>query len=126
VKPGGVLTFDSNVGSVEVLTGDSSAVAIEIERKVSAESREEADELLKQLSLEMVQQGDGVKVVAKVPERRNDSQRPIHLAFRISIPRNYSVDLQNVGGSAAIGDLQGTAKASAIGGSLKVGNVAGP
>ena len=126
VKPGALLTVKSNVASAHILTGNSDSVHVEIERAVRADNRDEAAEVLKELSLEMVEENGGVTIVALVPDRRNDRNSPrIHLDARITIPRKFNLDLRTVG-RLTVEDLDGTAHLSNSGGGLKVGNISGP
>ena len=126
VKPGALLTFKSNVASAHIRTGNSDSVQVEIERTVRAQSEEEAAELLKKLSLEMVEENGGVTIVALVPDQRNGRKdRNIHLNARITIPRRFNLDVRTVG-SLTVEDLDGTAHLSNSGGGLEVGNVSGP
>jgi hypothetical protein len=125
-KPGGLLTFHSNVANAEIVTGNTDTVRVDIERTAKVASQAQADELLRQLSLEMVQENGGVKIVALVPEEPNRrGDRKLHLNARITIPRRFNVDLRTVG-SSTVADVDGTANLSTSGGSLKVGNVSGP
>ena len=122
VRPGGVLKVDSNVASAEIVTGDSKNVEVRLERNRSDRYQRETDEILEQLQLEMVEANNVVRLVARVPDDRKREMHSIPLAFRITIPRKFNVDVQTLG-SSTLGDLDGTAKVSTAGGGLKLGSV---
>jgi hypothetical protein len=125
-KPGGLLTFESNIASAHIETANTDRVRVEIERTARVATQAEADELLKKLSLEMVPENAGVRITALGPEERNwRGGSRLHLKARITIPRKFNVELRTVG-SSSVADLDGTAKLATSGGSLKVGNVSGP
>ena len=122
VKPGGVLKVDSNVASAEIVTGDTNKVEVRLERNRNDRYQRENDELLEQLQLEMLETNNTVRLVARVPDDRKREMNSIPLAFRITIPRKFNVDVRTLG-SSSVGDLDGTAKVSTAGGGLKLGNV---
>ena len=123
---GALLTFESNIASAHIETANTDSVRVEIERTAKVATQEEANELLKKLSLEMVPENGGVRITALGPEERNSrGGNRLHLKARITIPRKFNVELRTVG-SSTVADLDGTAKLATSGGSLKVGNVSGP
>lgn len=134
VRPGGVLNFDADVGNVEIVTGDSDRVRVEYTLEYKVKTAQEVNELRQKLTIEMGQTDvttttineNNVKVVVRLADDRNDTLRQkLRLDFRITMPRKFNLDLRAVG-SAQVGDLDGTVKASTLGGSLKLGNVSGP
>jgi hypothetical protein len=126
VAPGGQLTLDSDVGNVEIKTSNSDTVSVEIKRRLKVDDRQAAEELLKNLTIDMSQSGNDVNVIVKLVDDNNQTnRRKIQMDFRVSMPRNFNLKLRTVG-SASVGDLQGTANASTAGGSLIMGNVEGP
>ena len=124
VTPGGVLKVDSNVASAEIVTGESNKVEVRLERNRNDRYQRETEAILEQLQLEMVEANNTVRLVARVPDNKKREIHSIPLAFRITIPRKFNVDVQTLGSSSA-GDLDGVAKVSTAGGGLKLGNVTG-
>ena len=124
VSPGGVLKIDSNVASAEIVTGDSKNVEVRLERNRNDRYQRETDEILEQLQLEMVEANNTVRLVARVPDGRKRAMHSIPLAFRITIPRKFNVDVRTLG-SSSVGDLDGVAKVATAGGGLKLGNITG-
>ena len=126
VSPGGQLTLDSDVGNVEIKTGNSDTVNIEIKRRLKVDNRQAADELLSNLTIDMSQSGNDVNVIVKLVDDNNQTnRRKIQMDFLVSMPRNFNLKLRTVG-TANVGDVNGAVSASTAGGSLTIGNVDGP
>ena len=126
VTPGGQLTLDSDIGDVEITTGNSDTINVEIKRRFKVDDRQAADEWLKDLTVDLSQSGDDVKVIVKLVDDNNlTNRRRIQIDFRISMPRNFNLKLRTVG-TANIGNVQGTVTASTEAGSLIIGDVDGP
>ena len=125
VQPGGQLTVDSDVGNVEIKTGSSDTVTVDIKRRLKVDGQA-ADELLKNLTIDLSQSGNNVNVIVKLVDDNNQTnRRKIQLDFLVSMPLNFNLKLRTVG-SASVGHVQGTVNASTAGGSLVIGNVDGP
>jgi hypothetical protein len=132
VRPGGVLKFDADLANAEIITGDTDTVRIEFIREFKVSTAEEANVLRQKLSVELAQTDltstgeNSVKVTVRLAsDRHGRNGDKMRLDFRITMPRNFNLDLRTVG-SATVGDLEGTVKASTLGGSLKLKNVGGP
>ena len=125
VKPGGTLTFDSDLANAEITTSDTDTVRVEFIREFKVDTAEELDELRNKLSIEMTQTDNTVKVTVRfADDRQGKNRNKVGLDFRIAMPRKFNLDLRTAG-SAKVGDLEGRAKASTLGGSLTLGNVTG-
>ena len=125
VQPGGQLTVDSDVGNVEIKTGSSDTVTVDIKRRLKVDGQA-ADELLKNLTIDLSQSGNNVNVIVKLVDDNNQTnRRKIQMDFLVSMPLNFNLKLRTVG-SANVGHVQGTVNASTAGGSLVIGNVDGP
>jgi hypothetical protein len=72
----------------------------------------------------MVEANNTVRLVARVPDNKKREMHSIPLAFRISIPRKFNVDVRTLG-SSSVTDLDGVAKISTAGGGLKLGSITG-
>jgi hypothetical protein len=134
VRPGGTLKFDAELGNAEIVTGNTDTVKVEFVREFRVPTAEEANELRNKLTVEMGQtdltgtaaDGNAVKVTVRFDDDRRGARREkVRLDFRITMPRKFNLDLRTVG-SATVGDVEGTVKASTRGGSLKMANVSGP
>jgi hypothetical protein len=126
VKPAGTLNFDADLANAEITTSDTDTVRIVFIREFKVNSAQEAEEMRQKLSVEMTQSDNSVKVIVRFADDRQQRDRnKVRLDFRIAMPRKFNLELRTVG-TARVGDLDGTAKASILGGSLKLGNVSGP
>ena len=128
VKDGGLLTIDSDLGSIEVTAGASDKVVLTVHQTVDAHSPSTADKYLRDLKLDFNQAGNTVTVTARY---KHDSwlkwnQRRIKLRFVAQVPALFNVDLKTAGGSISVADLQGEVISKTSGGSLKFGQITGP
>src|SRR6476659_7151360 len=126
VKPGGTLTFDSDLASVEINTSETETLRAEFIREFKVSNAQEAEALRQKLDVQMTKTGNDVKVTVRWTGDRHDRDlRKVRVNFRIAMPRKFNLDLRTVG-SAKIGNLDGTVKANINGGSLQLRDVNGP
>jgi len=126
VKPGGTLTFDSDLASVEITTSETDRLRPEFTREFKVSNAQEADALRQKLDVQMTKTDNDVKITVRWSGDRNDRElRKVHVSFRIAMPRKFNLDLRTTG-SGRIGDIDGTVKAVMRGGSIKLHNVTGP
>ena len=129
VEPGGKLTLDSDLGSIEVAPGTGNTVDIQIGRNMKANSKEDAEEILKDMSFEIHQEGKNVFVTTKSNRGSllgSNWRNRIQLKFMITVPSKYDLDLKTAGGSIKVSNLEGSVVAYTSGGSLHFGQIAGP
>ena len=130
VTPGGKLTVEVNVGSIEVTASDRKDVAIELFRKADARGsggadREKAE--LQKHEVTFTQEGNNVVVHAQ-RQKDTESARNMSLNYRyvILVPAKFDADVKTSGGSIKVADLNGDLKAHTSGGSLKFAHIRGP
>ena len=129
VHPGGRLTVDADLGSIQVKAGDSNRVDVEVIRRVDTRDQADADSILRELDLQFSQNGNDVRVSAKLPRGSrwwNRERQHLQLTFIISVPHAYNLDLSTSGGSISVDDLQGEVRSRTSGGSLHFGRIQGP
>ena len=125
VQPGGTLRVDADVADVTITTRDSRTVDVTSTRRLKVADPEEAERLLKRLSISTTQSGNDVNITVRFDDdKRGNDRNKIDLEFEIAMPREFNVALRT-GGSASIGDIHGRVEAAVGGGSLKLGNVSG-
>lgn len=125
VKPGGTLSFDSDLANVEITTSDSDTLRADFVREFNVGTAQEADPLRQKLNVQMTKTDNDVRVTIRWAGDRNDRElRKVHVNFRIAMPRKFNLDLRTVG-SARIADIDGTVKAVMRGGSIQFHNVTG-
>ena len=125
VQPGGVLTFDAELGHGQVETGDYESVRIDFKSYYKVDTAEEVEALYDKLSIEMSQTENNVKVTVKFADPNEANRNKVRVEFRVAMPRKFNLDLRT-GGSARVGEVDGTVKASTFGGSLQLEDVSGP
>jgi len=129
VGPGGLLTVDSDLGSIEVKANRGRGVRVEVVRTVDTNNRSRAEDVLENLEISFDQSGDDVTVTARFDSERKQwwrNRNPLRLRYIIEVPRQYNVDLKTAGGSISVDDLQGKVRSRTSGGSLKFGDIEGP
>jgi len=115
----------SSIGTVEVQAVDTNNVNIELARQIKAANKRELEQILKDLQLDFVQQGNDVEVLVKLPEEWDwEKIKRIRLDMKITIPLAYNVKVRTVG-VIKTNDLQGNAKLASSGFPLTTGNVRG-
>jgi DUF4097 and DUF4098 domain-containing protein YvlB len=127
VHEGGNLKLESDLGSINIITGSNNQVEVIIKRKVDDGDRDVMDSILEDLVIDFDQKNDDVYIRVEYDRggffrwRKNRLQ----LQFDITVPEKYNVDLRTAGGSITVADLQGEVHCSTSGGSIKLGDIKG-
>lgn len=127
VKSGGWLELRADFGSVEVRSWPQNELKVQVIKWVEGRSRRSAKELFEDYEIRYNQTDRGVSIVAEMRGRgffRNNDG--LQVEFRISVPRQYNLDLNTSGGSIDVDDLVGEARVKTSGGSLTLGRIEGP
>jgi Toastrack DUF4097 len=149
VNSSGRLVLAADWGAIRVQPGATRFAEIEVYFRGTPRSRAEFDRMLRDFSLDVSQVGSDIRVNG----RFKDGWKPSlfgglfwgwfdhgpcrdgrcleytwlrQLEYRVSVPREFSVDLSTSGGSVSVGDLKGEAVARTSGGSLNFGRIEGP
>ncbi len=130
VKPGGLLTIEADMGSIEVKTGKTNEVNVEVLFEKRSGSTGRFDSIVEDFKVEMNQVKDDVNVILEYPERLRTSfwdsaGRYVRVRFIVKVPEKYNVNLQTAGGSISVDDLTGEVVTATSGGSLKFGAIKG-
>ncbi|MBT3341503.1 MAG: hypothetical protein HN712_27295 [Gemmatimonadetes bacterium] len=121
VKPGGMLTLETDQGDIEVESWNSDQVRVVIEKSTDANNEAAARKLFAQYPVDISQNGEGVSITAEA--RGLNSDESLVISTRIYVPRKYSVDVETGGGGISVEDLQGDVTARTGGGGIKVGRI---
>jgi hypothetical protein len=127
VKPGEWLELKADFGSVEVRSWAQNEVKVEVLKWVEGRHRRSVKELFEDYEIRYNQSARGVAIVAEMRGRnfwRNNDG--LQVEFRITVPKQYNLDLSTSGGSIAVDDLIGEARVETSGGSLRLGRIEGP
>lgn len=128
VQPGGDLKVQTSGGDITVLTGSGNDVKVTATEHIDANSDAKADELLKDLDLQIEQQGNGVTATAKYDKHGGwhfGSWPPVSVSFTVVVPSHYNVNLTTSGGDIGLASINGRARLRTSGGNLKIERVDG-
>ena len=130
VEPGGTLTLESDIGSIEVQAVEGNTLEVEVIRKVKTTSEERAKKILEDYEIEFSQSGKDVYIKAEY-ERHGwqkfwDSvSKRLRVKYIVSVPRIYNLDLKTKGGSISVEDVEGKVSSRTSGGSLYFDHILG-
>ncbi len=129
VKPGGLLTIETDLGAIEVNTSEDDTVKLEIIFSHKRGSRERFNEILTNFNADFQQSGDDVTVIVEDKNKRsnfwNSVGKYLKVRILVTVPEKYNLDLQTAGGSISVADIEGNVRTSTSGGSLTFGRVKG-
>jgi DUF4097 and DUF4098 domain-containing protein YvlB len=115
-RPGCSVAIDTYRGNVTIVESDDPEIRIAVHLEIGADREEEADRLLRDLQLDFTETGNAVSVIARHPQETgahfdwNDKSQ-IAPTFRVTVPRDCSVDLSTRSGSIIVGNLNGRLRA---------------
>lgn len=128
VRPGGTLSVSTQGGDVRVQPGSGDEVrVVALQRFPRADTEAEADEILKDLTFELTQNGNDVSVVSKRDRRLTglNWNNRVTIDFTITVPSRYDVDLRTSGGDIVVGNLIGQVLAQTSGGDIDLARIDG-
>jgi len=128
VNPGGLLTLDSDRGSVIVETNTENKVLVEVTLKADTRSKDRAQEIFEDFDIDFEQEGDDVFIEADYKYDRNfwgKDRNRLHIEFLVSVPYEYNLDIITGGGSISVDNLKGEVEVSTSGGSLRFEEISG-
>lgn len=118
VSSGGTLKLETNRGSIRVGTHSSDQVLVRVE--IEGKNEDEMD-------IVMSNSGNDVTVIGE--QQKQDSGfwggSRLKVAYDITVPKSYNIDVDTAGGSIKIQDLNGRVDANTSGGSIKLGRIDG-
>ena len=130
VKPGGNLVIEADRGGIEITTGETSEVKIDVKRKITGVSKEKAEQILATHEVTFDQDGDRVEVHARFPkdflQSLNKGAQRMQVHYEVLVPNRFNLDLRTAAGEISATDIAGTVKARTAGGSLKFAEIKGP
>jgi hypothetical protein len=149
VSSSGRLVLAADWGAIKVQPGTSRTAEVEVYFRGNPVSRAAVDRMLRDFSLDVSQVGSDIRVNGRFKDgwklspfgglfwgwfsheicRENRCLEYTWLRqveYRVSVPREFRVDLSTSGGSIAVGDLKGEAVARTSGGELSFGRIDGP
>jgi Putative adhesin len=128
VQPGGTLTVNTQGGDIRVLAGGDQEVRIVARQRFPrADTEAEADEVMRDLTFELTQQGNDVSVLTKSDRRLSGFNwgNRVQIDFTITVPSRYAADLRTSGGDITVGGLTGRLSAQTSGGDIDLARIDG-
>lgn len=129
VGPGAQLKLETYHGPVRVDPADVTEIHVLVREAFEVKSDPAADRLLKDLDLELKQEGNAVDVTARYRRLLRwtwETWPPVTLAFEITVPRDCRLDLLSREGNLTItGPRKGDVHAKALAGTIFVGETEG-
>jgi DUF4097 and DUF4098 domain-containing protein YvlB len=130
VGPGGTLTIESDIGSIDVHGADIDSVEVEILRGVRRTREKRAQQILEDFDIQFHHTGSDVTIEAKYKKKGlrgfwNNVGKYLRVKYIIAVPVEYNVDLFTKGGSITVDNLQGEVLSRTSGGSLNFDNIKG-
>jgi len=124
------LKIDTHRGSLIITTGDVSVIRVEIHMQPGADKREEGDEILKHLHLELNPESNGLSIFARnIAETRVrfvwEEKQKINMAYYIMVPMDCRLDLRTADGGITVGDLHSSLTAHANRGAVVLKHIQG-
>jgi len=130
------LTVDNVWGGIRVKSHEGSEISLVAVRTIEAESSEKARAAKAEVRLDVIQEGDALKIYVDGPFRRDDHDRVIRrhedpgydvrYDFEIRVPRRTRLDLRTVNdGDIEVENVEGDFKAANVNGRVRMTGVRG-
>jgi len=130
VKPGGQLLMEVDRGGIDITTGETGEVHVEVKRKITGVSSSKAEETFAAHEVTFDQDGDRVEVHARFKkdfsQSFNKAAQKMQVRYEVLVPTKFNLDLRTSAGEIRSSDIEGSVKARTAGGSLKFGQIKGP
>src|SRR5215467_8910838 len=134
-----LLDVDNIFGSIEVVGGQSDQVQLVVNKSIRAESKERMEAAKKEVTLDITDQPDLLKLYVNGPFRCNcnngrdncggwhgDNGYRVKMDFQIQVPRNVEITLKTVNsGHVQVRDVTGNFSVHNVNGGIDMQNVAG-
>ena len=118
VSPGGDLNLTTDIGKLVIESHDRDTVEIEVD--ISGDNAEDFN---------VTHELDGNNVIVEGKYSKGDRSwgwsRDIKVAYTITVPKEFDLNLRTAGGSIRVDDLVGDLNANTSGGSIKIKDIEG-
>jgi len=136
-----ILDVDNVFGSIDVVGGQGDQVQLVVNKTIYAESKDRMDTAKKEVTLDITDQPDLLKLYVNGPFRCNcnnglggggcvnwhgDSGYTVKMDFQLQVPRNIEVKLRTVNsGHVHVRDVAGNFSVHNVNGGVEMQNIAG-
>ena len=129
VKPGGELTINSEVGTINVQTADKDEVEVVVTKEIEGKLGSIARKAFTDFEVMFEQNGSDIRIQGKFKRYRQywrKNGHPLRVHFQVTVPYQFNVVLKTTStGAIHIDDLDGTVKAETSIGNLHFGEIQG-
>jgi hypothetical protein len=122
----GELDLSNIAGHITVSRGGGNAATIEVVKTARAASDAEAREMLKLVTVEILERGSRVEVRTRYPDRPRGDRRNINVstAYTVTAPAGTRVIARSISGNIRVSDIQGELVLETTSGLVDVSNAA--
>ena len=129
VKPGGILTIDTELGTIHVKTSEHNKVEVITTEKLIGKDHKATHEAFTDFEIAFEQEVSNIRVEGKFKRRREYWQErgtALQIRFLVTVPRQYNLTLKTEShGDIHVGNLEGTLRAETSAGDLSFGEIQG-
>jgi hypothetical protein len=131
------LTVDNRNGHIEVLSWDRDEVEIIAYKKVRADDRETAEEMMEGLKISIRETRDEIEVITEYPHRRGrnnggffgwlwgSGNSQYSVSYEIHVPKKFDLDLGSTNGRVEIRDCSGRMRLKTTNGKIVANDISG-
>ena len=129
------LEIDNVWGSIEVVGTASDQVQLTVNKSIRAESKAKIEQARKDVTLDITQQADALKLYVNGPFRcnchdcgrsRDDEGYVVKMDFQVQVPRDIDIKVKTVNqGHVSVRDINGSFLVRNVNGDIQIHNVAG-
>ncbi len=129
VKPGGTLTVDSEIGTINVQTADKNEIEVVVTREVEGKLDSIAQKALTDFEVAFEQNNSDIRIEGKFKRDRQywmKNGHPLRFHFQVTVPSQSNVDLKTAAaGAIHVDNLDGTVRAKTSIGNIHLGKIQG-
>jgi hypothetical protein len=128
------LEIDNVWGSIEVVGTASDQAKLTINKSIRAESKEKLEQARKDVTLDITDQPDALKLYVNGPfrcdchdcNRRDGEGYIVKMDFQLQVPRDIDIKIKTVNeGRVSVRDINGTFLVRNVNGDIQIHNIAG-
>src|SRR5579859_1078811 len=129
------LEIDNVWGSIEVVGTASDQAQVTVNKSISAESKAEIEQARKEVTLDVTQQVEALKLYVNGPFRcnchdcgrsRDDDGYVVKMDFQVQVPRDIDIKIKTVNeGRVSVRDINGSFVVRNVNGDIEILNIAG-
>jgi hypothetical protein len=129
------LEIDTVWGSIEVVGTASEQAQLTVNKSIRAESKGKIEQAKKDVTLDITQQGDALKLYVNGPFRcdchdcrhsRDDEGYIVKMDFQVQVPRDIDIKIKTVNeGRVSVRDINGSFVVRNVNGDIQIHNIAG-